>query len=125
MALQDLTKDNFRETYEKNNLVIVDFWADWCGPCKSFAPTFERVAEKYPDVVFGKVDTEAEADLAGHFGIMSIPTLLVIREGLELYFEPGALNEKQLTELVERAKAVDMDEVRSKIAAEDAAGEKT
>jgi len=124
MAVLEITKDNFRPTYEQNNLVIVDFWADWCGPCKNFAPVFERVAEKHPDIKFGKVDTEAEAELAGHFGIMSIPTLMVIREGIELYCEPGALSEKELGELIERARALDMDELKKKIAAEEAGAEK-
>ena len=119
MSTKDLTKDNFRQTYEENNLVIIDFWAEWCGPCKNFAPVFERVSEKYPDVVFGKIDTESEQDVAAHFSIRSIPTIMVIREGLELYCEPGALNEKQLDELIVRAKTIDMEEVRKKIAEEE------
>lgn len=116
MATIELTKDNFRSHYEKGGVVVVDFWATWCGPCRSFAPVFERVAEMHPDVTFGKVDTEVEQDLAAHFEIRSIPTLLVIRDGVELYCEPGALSEAQLKELVQRATTLDMEEVRKKIA---------
>lgn len=124
MATLELNKDNFRSTYEKNGLVIVDFWAEWCGPCRNFAPVYERVSEKYPNVVFGKVDTEAEQELAAHFSIRSIPTLLVVREGIELYCEPGALAEDQLIQLIERAQTLNMDEVRDAIAKEDAAAAK-
>jgi thioredoxin 1 len=120
MAYTDLNKDSFREAYGKQGIVIVDFWAAWCGPCRNFAPVFERVSEKYPDILFGKVDTEVEQEIAAHFEIRSIPTLLVIRDGVELYCEPGALSEKQLIELVEQARKVDMDEVRKKIAEDDA-----
>lgn len=120
MATIQLTKDNFRKTYEESPIVVVDFWAEWCGPCRNFGPVFERVSEKYPHIVFGKIDTEAEPDIAQHFQIRSIPTLMVIRDGLELYCEPGALSEAQLIELVEQAKSIDMQEVRDKIAEEEA-----
>lgn len=119
----DLNKDSFRKAYEENKILIVDFWADWCGPCKSFAPVFERVSHRHPDIVFGKVDTEAEQEIAAHFGIRSIPTLMVIREGIELYFEPGAITEMQLEELIQQAKTVDMEAVRRRVAEEDAAAE--
>ncbi len=119
MATTELTKDNFREIYENNDIVIVDFWASWCGPCMSFMPTYEKVSEDYPDIVFGKVDTELEQELAAHFSIRSIPTLMVIRETYELFFQPGALGEDQLRELITKVKELDMDEVKKKLDAED------
>ena len=120
MSTIEITKDNFQEVYEKNDFVILDFWAEWCGPCKSFAPVFERISEKYPKVVFGKIDTEAQPELAGHFEIRSIPTIMVIRQGIELFFQPGALNEELLVELVEKVSALDMEEVKKQIEAEEA-----
>lgn len=120
MSTIEITKDNFQEVYEKNDIVILDFWAEWCGPCKSFAPVFERISEKYPKVVFGKIDTEAQPELAGHFEIRSIPTIMVIRQGIELFFQPGALNEELLVELVEKVSALDMEEVKKQIEAEEA-----
>lgn len=119
MSTLEITKENFQDTYEKNDIVIVDFWADWCGPCKAFAPVYERVSEKFPNIVFGKVDTEAQPELAGHFEVRSIPTILVIREGIELFYQPGALNEAQLTELAEKVSALDMEDVKKQIAAEE------
>ncbi|MCJ8278325.1 MAG: thioredoxin [Bdellovibrionales bacterium] len=123
MAAIELNKSNFKETYEKNDIVIIDFWAAWCGPCMNFAPIYDKVSEKYTDVVFGKVDTEVEVELAQHFTIRSIPTLVVIREGYELFYQPGALAEETLIELVEKVKALDMEEVKKQMDAEDAQSE--
>lgn len=116
MATVTLTKDNFNDVVGGDELVLVDFWASWCGPCKQFAPVFEAAAEQHPDVVFGKVDTEAEQELAGAFGIQSIPTLVVIRDQVVLYAQPGALPEAALADLISQAQQVDMDEVRRTVA---------
>jgi thioredoxin len=116
MATVNLTKDAFQETVEKNGIVLVDWWAAWCGPCRAFGPIFERVAEKHPDAVFAKVDTEAEQELAGAFGIRSIPTLMIFRDHVLLYAEPGALPEEALEDIISKVKALDMDDVRRKIA---------
>lgn len=112
MATVTLTKDNFDEVVDGDGLVLVDFWASWCGPCRMFAPVFERAAQQHPDVVFGKVDTEAQPELAGAFGIASIPTLMIIRDQVVLYAQPGALPQAALEELIGKAQAVDMAEVR-------------
>ncbi|MEO1767147.1 thioredoxin [Thiobacter aerophilum] len=124
MATVELTKDNFEQTVLNNDLVIVDFWAPWCGPCKSFAPVYEAVSEKYPDVVFAKVNTEQEQALAGYFQIRSIPTLMVFREQIILFSQAGALPAQALEQVVQGAKALDMDKVRAEIAAEQAAAGK-
>lgn len=121
MATLEITKDNFKATYEGNDLIILDFWAEWCGPCKAFAPVFERVSEKYPNIIFGKVDTEQQQELASYFEIRSIPTIMIIRQGIELFFQPGALDEKALIDLAEKASALDMEDVRKKIAEEESA----
>jgi thioredoxin 1 len=118
MATVALSNTDFAETVKSNDTVIVDFWADWCGPCKKFAPTYEKVSEEYGNVVFGKVDTEAEQELAMQFGIRSIPTLAIFREGIVLYSEPGALPEAGLKELVDKALALDMEEVKAQVAEE-------
>jgi len=119
MATISLNKDNFRETYENNDILIVDFWASWCGPCMSFMPTYEKVSEDFPDVVFGKVDPELEQELASHFSIRSIPTLMVIRSGYEVYFNPGALGEEDLRTLINKVKELDMEEVKKTLDAQD------
>ena len=116
MATITLTKDNFDDTVEQNPMVVVDFWAAWCAPCRLFAPIFEQASEKYPDVVFGKVDTEAQPELAGAFGIRSIPTLMILRDQVILYSEAGALPALQLHALIDQAKAVDMEHVRQQLA---------
>lgn len=118
MATIKLTAENFKDTIKNNAIVIVDFWADWCGPCKSFAPTFEAASEKYPDVAFAKVNTEEEREMAAGFNIRSIPTLMVFRDEIILFAEAGALPASALDQLVEQVKALDMDAVRAEIAAE-------
>ena len=121
-AAVELSTANFETTVAENDLVLVDFWAAWCGPCRQFAPIFESVAAKNPDAVFGKVDTEAQQELAGAFGIQSIPTLMIFREGILLYNQPGALPEHALDDLVVKAKELDMDAVRAEIAAQSPQG---
>jgi thioredoxin 1 len=115
MATVELTSENFDEVTSGNDMVLVDFWAAWCGPCRWFAPVFERAAERHGDIVFGKVDTEAQQELAGAFGIMSIPTLMIIRDNIVLYAQPGALPEVALEDLIGKAKALDMDDVRRRV----------
>jgi len=116
MAVVDLTKDNFEQVVTSNPTVIVDFWAPWCGPCRGFAPVFERVAEANPDVVFAKVNTDEEQEIGAHFQIRSIPTLMVFREQIIVFSQPGALPQNALEQVVGKAKTLDMDEVRKQIA---------
>ena len=111
-----ITIDNFQEIVEKPGIVLLDFWAEWCGPCKVFAPVFEKAAEKHPDVVFGKIDTEAEQDLAQAVGISAIPTIMVFRDGVLLFRESGALPAQAIDSIVEQTKKLDMDEVKAKMA---------
>lgn len=116
MATVEITTKNFEEVVAGNDLVILDFWASWCGPCRSFAPTYENVSQRYPDAVFAKVDTEAQQELAASFNIMSIPTLMIIREQVVLFSQAGALPESALVDLVEKASALDMHEVHRQVA---------
>jgi len=111
MATVELNAANFSETITGNDFVIVDFWAPWCGPCRSFAPIYEELSEQYPDIVFAKINTEVEQELAGHFQIRSIPTLMLFREQVILYSEAGALPKQAMQQLISDAKAVDMQEV--------------
>ncbi|GAA2736354.1 thioredoxin [Streptomyces nogalater] len=114
----ELTKENFDEMVSGNEFVLIDFWASWCGPCRSFAPVYEKAAEENPDLVFGKVDTEAQPELAAAFEIQSIPTLMIVRDQVAVYAQPGALPEQALADLIKQARALDMDEVRKSIAAQ-------
>ncbi len=116
MTTINLTKDNFDKTVMENDMVVVDFWAPWCGPCRFFSPVFEAASDKHPDIVFGKVNTEEQPDLAGMFGIRSIPTLMILREKVILYSEAGALPESALEEIIGKAQALDMAEVHAQIA---------
>jgi thioredoxin 1 len=116
MAVIELTKDNFEQVVTSSPTVVVDFWAPWCGPCRGFAPVFERVAEQHPDVVFAKVNTDEEQEIASHFQIRSIPTLMMFRDKIIIFSQPGALPQNALQEVVEKAKSLDMEEVREQIA---------
>jgi len=120
MSTVTLTKDKFEQVVTGNDTVIVDFWAPWCGPCRAFAPTFEAAAERYPNVVFAKVNTEEQPELAGSFNIRSIPTLMVFREKIILFSQPGALPASALDTVVTKSQELDMDEVRRQIAEEEA-----
>ena len=115
MATVALDKDSFDETVSANDIVLVDFWASWCGPCRAFTPVYEAAADEHPDVVFAKVDTEAEPELAARFGIMSIPTLMAFRDQVLLYAQPGALPPTALDDLVGQVRDLDMDAVRRQI----------
>ncbi|QIM17919.1 thioredoxin [Leucobacter coleopterorum] len=119
MATQELTEQNFAETIGNDGITFIDFWAAWCGPCRAFAPIFEKASNEHSDIVFGKVDTEAEQQLAAEFRITSIPTLMVFRDGIMVYAQPGALGSEQLNQLIQGARDLDMDDVLRQIADRD------
>ena len=116
MAYVELTKENFEEIITGNDTVIIDFWAEWCGPCKAFGPVFEKVSDDYPDVVFAKVNTELEQEIAGWFQIRSIPTLMAFREQIIVFSQPGALHEGSLRDVIGKIGELDMDDVRKQVA---------
>jgi thioredoxin 1 len=115
MATTEITEADFEKTLTENDIVLVDFWADWCGPCKQFAPVYEQVSGQHEDVVFAKVDTEAERNLAAAANITSIPTLMAFRDKVLVFAQPGAINATQLEELVSAVKGLDMDEVHKQV----------
>jgi thioredoxin len=118
MAAMEMIADDFEETITSNDIVIIDFWAPWCGPCRSFAPIFEKVSENHPDIVFAKVNTEEEQQLAAHFQIRSIPTLMIFREQVILFAEAGMLQESQLEQVIAKVRELDMAKVHADIASQ-------
>jgi thioredoxin 1 len=120
MATTTLNQENLQDTLENNDIVMIDFWAEWCGPCKMFGPVYEQVSEKHGDIAFTKVNTEKQGDLAAAFGIQSIPTLAIFRDNILLYKNPGALPENALEDLIKQVRELNMDEVRKEIAKKEA-----
>jgi thioredoxin len=116
----EVTAKNFKDVVERDGIVLIDWWAPWCGPCRAFGPTYEKVAQKNPDLTFGKVNTEVEQELAGAFHIQSIPTLMILRDKVLLFSQPGALPESALEDLIRQVRALDMEKVRAEIAAQEA-----
>ncbi|MFV0126596.1 thioredoxin family protein [Streptomyces sp. HMX112] len=115
MSTVELTKENFDQVVNDNPFLLINFWASWCGPCRQFAPTYAKASEHHPDLVFAKVQTDAEEELAAAFGIQSVPTLMIVRENVAVYSQPGALPAPALEDLIEQARKLDMDEVRKSI----------
>ena len=118
MALKNLTTEDFNKEVENHPITILDFWAPWCGPCKSFGPIFEKVSKEYPDILFGKVNTEDQQELGGHFQIRSIPTVMILKEGIVVFSQAGMLPEDGLKDVLEQVIALDMDKVREEITKE-------
>ena len=125
MAARALTTEEFKDTVEKGGIVFIDWWAEWCGPCRAFAPVYDKVSEENPDVTFAKIDTDKEQQLAQAFGIRSIPTLMIFRDGVPLFAQPGALSREDLEDLLRKVRALDMDDVRRVLGERQQAGEAT
>jgi len=123
MALENLTVENFNEKVQENQIVILDFWAPWCGPCRQFAPIFEETAKEYPEILFGKINTEEQQDLAAYFQIRSIPTVMAMKEGIVVFSQAGLLPKEALADIIKQLKELDMDKVRAEIEKEQANGE--